>query len=219
MPSPSIGHAAAARARARHRPGAADRPLETASGRRSRRSRAIRRRSRRSGREDRASSCPRSSARCAGPSCAAIARRRRGDGLRLALGRRPPALPGRRPPRARPVGLLDGARRAGRRDDASRARPARRVHRVPPAGAARPRGCRGGRGQRRAAPGRARLPAGTRPSSARSGCPFDRRVARFEEAFEIIRRLLAGERVTLRRARSTRSTTQSSCRRPRARRR
>src|SRR5919109_4713960 len=28
------------------------------------------------------------------------------------------------------------------------------------------------------------------------GLPFDRRVARFEEAFEIIRRLLAGERVT-----------------------
>ena len=29
------------------------------------------------------------------------------------------------------------------------------------------------------------------------GVPFDRRVSRFEEAFEIIRRLLAGERVTL----------------------
>src|SRR5215813_994329 len=28
------------------------------------------------------------------------------------------------------------------------------------------------------------------------GIPFDRRVARFEEAFEIVRRLLAGERVT-----------------------
>ena len=30
------------------------------------------------------------------------------------------------------------------------------------------------------------------------GLPFDRRVARFEEAFEIIRRLLAGEQVTFR---------------------
>ena len=28
------------------------------------------------------------------------------------------------------------------------------------------------------------------------GVPFDHRVARFEEAFEIVRRLLAGERVT-----------------------
>src|SRR4051794_17044863 len=29
------------------------------------------------------------------------------------------------------------------------------------------------------------------------GIPFDRRVSRFEESFEIVRRLLAGERVTL----------------------
>ena len=28
------------------------------------------------------------------------------------------------------------------------------------------------------------------------GIPFDRRISRFEEAFEIVRRLLAGERVT-----------------------
>ncbi len=46
------------------------------------------------------------------------------------------------------------------------------------------------------------------------GLPFDRRVSRFEEAFEQIRRLLAGERVTLRRDGSAASTTHCSCRRP-----
>ena len=40
-------------------------------------------------------------------------------------------------------------------------------------------------------------PAGTRPSTAPSGLPYDHRVSRFEESFEIVRRMLAGERVTL----------------------
>ena len=39
-------------------------------------------------------------------------------------------------------------------------------------------------------------PVGTRPSSAPSVSPFDHRASRFGESFEIIRRLLAGERVT-----------------------
>ena len=44
------------------------------------------------------------------------------------------------------------------------------------------------------------------------GIPYDKRVSRFEEAFAIIRGLLDGERVTLRRASSTARTTSSCCR-------
>ena len=47
---------------------------------------------------------------------------------------------------------------------------------------------------------RAALGAGwNEPEFRAFGLPFDHRVSRFEEAFEIIRRLLAGERVTVRR--------------------
>jgi alkanesulfonate monooxygenase SsuD/methylene tetrahydromethanopterin reductase-like flavin-dependent oxidoreductase (luciferase family) len=46
------------------------------------------------------------------------------------------------------------------------------------------------------------------------GIPFDYKVSRFEEAFEIVRRLLAGEHVTCTAA-STRSRTRCSCRRRR----
>ena len=69
------------------------------------------------------------------------------------------------------------------------------MHRVPPAGDARPHGRRGRRDQRRAAA--VAVGSGWNEEEFRAfGIPFDRRIARFEEAFEIVRRLLAGERVT-----------------------
>ena len=46
------------------------------------------------------------------------------------------------------------------------------------------------------------------------GIPFEERASRFEESFEVVRRLLAGERVTFD-GRSWTSTTPSCCRRPR----
>ena len=58
-----------------------------------------------------------------------------------------------------------------------------------------PRGGGGRRAERR--PVRVALGSGWNEEEFRAfGLPFDRRVARFEEAFEQIRRLLAGERVT-----------------------
>ena len=95
-----------------------------------------------------ASNCPRSSATCAGRS-ARDGARRRGVRVRLDLGRRPPALP-RRGPRARPVGGVDLARRAGRGHQPRDARAAGGVPGVPPAGRAGEDGGDGRRGQRRA---------------------------------------------------------------------
>ena len=125
----------AARPRARHRPGAADRPRRTGSGGGSPRCRSTRPRSRRSGPSDDEGRdpAPRGRAGRAPRRARRDGARRRGVRLRLALGRRPPALPRRRPPRARAVGLLDDARLARRHHRAGRARPARRVHRVPSA--------------------------------------------------------------------------------------
>ncbi len=54
----------------------------------------------------------------------------------------------------------------------------------------------GRRGERRTVRRSGSAPAGTRPSSDAFGIPFGERASRFEETFEIVRRLLAGERVT-----------------------
>ena len=68
---------------------------------------------------------------------------------------------------------------------------------LPPAGPDREDGGHDRRGQRRALRARRSAPAGTGRSSRAFGLPYDRRVSRFEEAFAIVRGLLAGERVTL----------------------
>ena len=71
--------------------------------------------------------------------------------------------------------------------------------RLPPAGRARADGGDGRRDRRRPARARRSAPAGTRPSSAPSGSRSTTASPASSEAFEIVRRLLAGERVTLRR--------------------
>ena len=100
--------------------------------------------------------------------------------------------------------------RAGRGDRAGHARPARRVRSFHPPGliakmAATVDEISGGRlvlG----------LGAGWNEREFRAfGLPYDHRVSRFEESFEIVRRLLAGERVTLRAA-SGRPRTRCCCR-------
>ena len=70
-------------------------------------------------------------ARCATRRARRDGARRRGVWLRLDLARRPPLLPRERPQRARAVGLLDDTCVARRHHRARRARPARRVYRVP----------------------------------------------------------------------------------------
>ena len=93
------------------------------------------------------------------------------------------------------MGLLDDARLARRHHRACGARAARRVHGVPPA---RDPGAAGG-GRSRAERGRlvAAFGAGWNQEEFRAfGLPFDHHVSRFEEAFTIIRGLLAGERVS-----------------------
>ena len=82
-------------------------------------------------------------------------------------------------------------------DRARRARPARRVRRVPRTRDAREAG---GHGATRspAAGSCSRSGAGWNETEFRAfGFPFDRRASRFEESFEVIRRLVAGERVTV----------------------
>ena len=146
-----------------------------------------------------ASSCPRSSARCAGRS--------------FARSRWPPsAAASTRSGSATTCSTAaTAAPSAGRGTCGRRSRPWRR----------RPSACGSGRSSPRLAfhpPGLvARMAAsidevsqgrftlgvgaGWNETEFRAfGIPFDNRVARFEEAFEIVRRLLAGERVSVRRA-------------------
>ena len=93
------------------------------------------------------------------------------------------------------MGLLDDPRLARGDHAARRARAARRLHGVHPPGilarqAAAIAELSGGRFV-------AALGAGWNQEEFRAfGIPFDHRVSRFEEAFTIVRQLLAGERVT-----------------------
>ena len=97
---------------------------------------------------------------------------------------------------ARAVGGVDAARGDRGGDVARSPRPARRLRVVPPAGADREDGGVRGRHQRR--PLRPRSRRGLEETEYRAfGLPYDHRVSRFEESFEIVRRLVAGERVTL----------------------
>ena len=89
------------------------------------------------------------------------------------------------------------AGRACRGHRAGRARPARGMHRVPPAGPDREDGGDARRGVRAGASCSASEPGWNEPEFRAFGLPYDHRVSRFEEAFTIIRGLLAGERVTL----------------------
>src|SRR6266545_7471199 len=75
----------------------------------------------------------------------------RGGRVRLDLGGRPPAVPGRRPAGAGAVGRLDAARRPRRGHLAGPARSAGGLHRVPAAGHAGPGRRRRAGGERRAA--------------------------------------------------------------------
>ena len=95
------------------------------------------------------------------------------------------------------MGGVDAARRARGGHRARRARAARRLRELPPAGADREDGG-DGRTRSAAAASSLGLGAGWNETEYRAfGLPYDHRVSRFEESFEIVRRLLAGERVTL----------------------
>ena len=124
----------------------------------------------------------------------------RGPRLRLDLARRAPALSLARSRATRPVGGLDDDGGDRRGDVAGRVRSARRLHQLPQSGAARQAGGDDRRDQRRPPRPGPRAPAGTRPSSAAYGFPYDHRVDRFEEAFTIIRTLLQRGRDRLRRS-------------------
>ena len=92
------------------------------------------------------------------------------------------------------MGGVDHARRPGGRHQPGPARTAGRLPRVPRAGRPGEDGGHRGRGLRRALG--ARRGRGVDKEFDAFGLPFDHRASRFAEAFEIARRLLAGERVT-----------------------
>ena len=129
------------------------------------------------------------------PELLAIARSGRGRRVRLDLARRPHALPRRRPAGARPVGRLDELAALAAATERVRLGPLVAATAFHPPGLIARMAAAVDEVSRRALVARARHGL-ERDRVPRVRDPFDRRVARFEEAFEIIRRLLAGERVT-----------------------